>query len=113
MVILAQTSKYQKCIKKSNKIPDYARDFKNEYLFIRGINTTCGKFVKLIKENEEFYNGPKALKIVSKIKKLKSLVYFKNINKIVYEFENVKNILFRRSEIEKYKDLYCVPYTGN
>ena len=112
MVILTKTSNYQKCIKKTNKIPDYARGYKNEYLMIRGINKTCGKFVKLIKENEEFYNGTKALKIISKIKKFKSLVCLKNISKIVYEFEDVKNILFIRSEIEKYKDLYCDPYTG-
>ena len=29
-----------------NKIPDYARDYRNEYLFIRGINKTCGELVK-------------------------------------------------------------------
>ena len=46
MVILAQSSNYQKCIKKTNKIPDYARDYKNEYLFIRGIDKACTKFVK-------------------------------------------------------------------
>ena len=98
MVIVAHTSNFQKCIKKANRTPDYARGYRNEYLMIRGINKTCQKFVKLIKENEDFYNGPKALKIISKIKKLKSLVYFKNISKIVYEFEDVKNILFIRSE---------------
>ena len=68
MGILAKTSNYQKYIKKTNKIPDYARGYRNEYLFIRGINKTCGKFVKLIKENEEFYNSYEALRITSKIK---------------------------------------------
>ena len=29
-----------------SKIPDYARDYRNEYLFIRGINKTCGDFIK-------------------------------------------------------------------
>ena len=33
MGILVQSS----CISGTNKIPEYARDFKNEYLFIRGI----------------------------------------------------------------------------
>ena len=45
MVILAQPSNYQSCIKKTNKIPEYARDFKNEYLFIRGINKEMDNFV--------------------------------------------------------------------
>ena len=31
MVILAQSSNFQNCIKKTNKIPEYARDFKKEY----------------------------------------------------------------------------------
>ena len=68
MGILAQTSNYQKFIKKTNKIPDYARDFRNEYLLIRGINKKCKDFVNLIKENEEFYNGPEASRIVKCLK---------------------------------------------
>ena len=50
MGILGQTSNFQKCIKKTNKIPEYARDFRNEYLFIRGINKSCEKFLKLLDE---------------------------------------------------------------
>ena len=38
MGILEQTSNFQNCIKKTNKIPEYAKDFKNEFLFLRGIN---------------------------------------------------------------------------
>ena len=112
MGILAKTSNYQKCIKKTNKIPDYAREYRNEYFFIRGINKICGDFVKLIKENEEFYNSSKALKIISKIKKLKRLGYFKNISRIRFEIEDVENIEFIHSEIEEYKDLYRSPYTN-
>ena len=41
MVILARSSNFQNCIKKTNKIPEYARDFKKEYLFVRGINKEC------------------------------------------------------------------------
>ena len=45
MVILAQSSNFQNCIKKTNKIPEYARDFKKEYLFIRRINKECFEFL--------------------------------------------------------------------
>ena len=31
MGILATSSDFQNCIKKTNKIPDYARDFKNDF----------------------------------------------------------------------------------
>ena len=50
MVILAQSSNSQNCIKKTNVIPEYARDYKNEYLFIRGINKEFKYFVENIKE---------------------------------------------------------------
>ena len=90
MGILEHSSNYQKCIKKTNKIPHYASDFRNEYLFIRGINKTCGDFVKSIKENEEFYNCSKAIRIIRKIKKLKRLGYFKNISRIKFEIDDVE-----------------------
>ena len=35
------------CVRNSNsKIPEYARNFKNEYLFIRGINKEMESFVE-------------------------------------------------------------------
>ena len=38
MGILSHTSNFQNSLKNTNKIPDYAREYRNEYLFIRGIN---------------------------------------------------------------------------
>ena len=50
MVILAHSSNFQNCIKKTNKIPEYARDFKKEYLLIIGINKEFKYFVDNINE---------------------------------------------------------------
>ena len=50
MGILPLTSNFQNCIKSTNKIPEYARDYKNEWLFIRGINKEFGYFVDNIDE---------------------------------------------------------------
>ena len=50
MVILAQTSNFQNCIKNTNKIPEYARNYKNEWLFIRGIKKEFKYFVENINE---------------------------------------------------------------
>ena len=46
MGILSHFSNSQNFIKNNNIIPDYARDYKNEYLFIRGIDnlTLAGNF---------------------------------------------------------------------
>ena len=54
MVILAQSSNSQNCIKKTNVIPEYAREFKNEYLFIRGINKEINSLLNKI--NYEYYD---------------------------------------------------------
>ena len=111
MGILAKTSNYQKFIKKTNKIPDYAREYRNEYLFIRGINKKCKDFVNLIKENEEFYNGPEALRIVKCLKKFNKIRKLGNLKYIRFNILDVKNIYIIRVELDKYIDLYCDPYT--
>ena len=46
MVILGQ----QNCISGTNKIPEYAREFKNEYVFMKGINKEFKYFVDNINE---------------------------------------------------------------
>ena len=48
----------------SKVIPDYAKDFKNEYLFIIEINKLCGEFYTIDK-----FNTPRANKIKYYIKK--------------------------------------------
>ena len=45
MGIPEHTSNFQNCIKSTNKIPEYAREYKKEYLFIRGINKEIKYFV--------------------------------------------------------------------
>ena len=57
MEVLAHTSSISE---KTLKIPDYARDYRIEYLFIRGINKTCGEFVKRLDLEGEIFNSPQA-----------------------------------------------------
>ena len=47
----------------NKNIPDYAKDFKNEYLFIIGINKRCERFVKKIDE-ENVFNTSQAKKLI-------------------------------------------------
>ena len=51
MVILARSLNFQNCIEKTNKIPEYARDYKKEYLLIIGINKEFKYFVDNINES--------------------------------------------------------------
>ena len=65
MGIPGHTSNYQKCIKKTNKIPDYARKYKNEYLLIRGINEKCKDFVSLLKKTKNIIIFRKLLELLN------------------------------------------------
>ena len=54
-----------------NKIPEYARDFKNEYLFIRGINKEMESFVeKYLTDTTELFVSSYNDRIKSFIKKI-------------------------------------------
>ena len=92
MVILAQSSNYQKCVKKTNKIPDYARDYKNEYLFIRGINKTCEKFIMILDSEGELFNSPQANKLIlyfNKFLKAQEIEYLNDISELYFKEKDV------------------------
>ena len=98
MGVLAQTSNFQKCIKKTNKIPDYARDFRNEYLFIRGIDKACEKFVKTLDLEGEIFNTPQAYKLMfyfRKCLKAQELDYFNDISELYFKEKDCRFIVFR------------------
>ena len=97
MGILAKTSNYQKCIKKTNKIPDYARDFNNEYLFIRGINKECEKFVEILGREEIFksHQADRLMRYFNTFLKAQQLDYLSDTSEINFKYEDVKSIEFR------------------
>ena len=97
MGILAKTSNYQKCIKKTNKIPDYARDYRNEYLFIRGINKTCEDFVEMLGREEIFksHQADRLMRYFNRFLKAQQLDYLSDTSEINFKYEDVKSIEFR------------------
>ena len=96
MGILEQTSNCQNCIKKTNKIPEYARDCRNEYLFVRGINKTCEKIIKtIISEEEEIFKISKIKKLMlflRKFLKAQELGNLKDTSMFCFKQKDVKNI---------------------
>ena len=52
---LAQPSFISKSTQKQSKIPEYAKDFKNEWLYITGINRKCGEFMKKLGDNTDSF----------------------------------------------------------
>ena len=109
MGILAKTSIYQKCIKKTNKIPDYAREYRNEYLFIRGIDKTCKKFVKKFDEEGEIFNSFQANKLIlyfNKFLKAQQLEYLNDISEFYFKENDVKFIETLELQLDYIKTIY-------
>ena len=111
MGILGQSSNYQNCIKKTNKIPEYARNYKNEYLFIRGINKTCEDFVKILDQEEgEKFNTSKAKKMLYCSNKfLKAQELINDISKLYLEEKDVRFIECVGLHLDDYMDLFINP----
>ena len=117
MGILAHLSNYQNCIKSTNnKIPEYAREYKREYQFIRGINK---EFKYFINKLDNLNNGLFESNISNRIKyfmkrflraqekgKLKDITEFEIPDDIVFNLIKIKNEL---NNIDQYLDfiLYC------
>ena len=98
MVILAQSSNSQNCIEKTNKIPEYARDFKNEYLFIRGINKELDDFTnQYLSDCSELFVSGYSDRINLFIKiflKAQELNYLKDTSCFIFKECDVENIIF-------------------
>ena len=89
--------------KKTYKIPEYAKDYKNEWLFIRGINKKCGEFSKMIdccKPSslwELFYST----RATSLMKHFNYILECQKFGKI----QNIRNLKLKLSVVEKIVDL--------
>ena len=81
-----------------NKIPEYARELKNEYLFIRGINNELDNFIiqYLLDCSEIFisrYND-KIKFFIKKFMKAQELNYLKDTSCFKFKECDVANIVF-------------------
>ena len=109
MGILEHSSNYQNCIKKTNKIPEYARDFKNEYLFIRGINKTSEKFVKKLDVDVKIFDTPQAYQLMlyfRRFVKAKELGYLDDNSEFKFEESDINFIDSLELQLDDYMDLF-------
>ena len=98
MGILERISNFQNCIKKTNTIPEYAREFKNEYLFIKGINKELDNFtIQYLSDCSELFVSSFSDRIkfiIKKIMKAQELNYLKDTSCFIFEECDVENIVF-------------------
>ena len=106
----------------NNKIPVYAREYKREYQFIRGINK---EFKYLINKLDNLNKGLFESKLTDSLKySIKRFLRgqekgkLKDISNFMLPFDEVDNIIFINKEFECYKlrwDAFCdneKPYPG-
>ena len=110
MGILELSSNYQNFIKKTNIIPDYAREYRNEYLFIRRIDKTCESFVKRLDLEGKIFDSPQANKIMlyfNKFLKYQEIEYLNDISEFYLKENDVRFIDSLECQLDDYTDLYC------
>ena len=105
-----------------SKIPDYARDYKNEYLFIRGIDKTEDFVINYLSDCSELFVSSYSDKIkffIRKFVKAQELDYLKDTSCFIFKQCDVDNInvLFERmhfdfEEDDEFVDGYPEDYPG-
>ena len=109
---LTLTSNFQNCVKKTNKIPEYARDFRNEWLFIRGINKKCGEFINRLDFGGDLFISPQANSIKYFIKfflKYEERGKIKDLSGFYFKYYDANNIDCLEEQLDSYCDLYLDP----
>ena len=108
MGILEHLSNYQNCIKSTNnKIPEYAREYKKEYLYIRGLNK---EFKYFINKLDNLNNGLFESNISNRIKyNMKRFLRgqergkLKDISNLMLPRYDVDNLIFINERFRMYK----------
>ena len=108
MGILVPTSNFQNSLKNTNKIPDYPREYRNEYLFIRGTNKSCEKFVEILGREEIFksHQACSLMRYFNRFLKAQQLDYLSDTSEITYKFKDVKSIESLELQLNDYMNLY-------
>ena len=106
MVIAGHLSNFKNFIKLNNKIPEYARDYKKEYLFIRGINKEFLYFKnKLDKLNDGLFESNISNRIKYNMKRFlrgQEKGKLKDISNLMLPRYDVDNLIFINNNFQMY-----------
>ena len=95
-----------------NKIPEYARDFKREWQYIRGINKECGEFINRLHSGRDIFNSPPAnrlKKYIREILRAEERGKIQEISSLVFKECDANNIECLEEQLDYYCDLYVDP----
>ena len=92
---------------KHSKIPEYAKDFKKEWLYIRGINKKCGEFIEKLRENtvsfEKVFSSSRARAL---IRDFNNVLEAQKNGKL----QNISELKFKLSVVEQIIELRICIY---
>ena len=118
MVSVAHFSNFKNNNTSNNKIPEYAKDFKNEWLYIVGINRKCGQFIQKLQEDtvsfEEVFSSSRARALVRDFKNVleaQKMGRLQNISDFYFKYFDINKIECLEEQLDNYRDLYVDPDT--
>ena len=113
---LSRSSIYQNKTQHTSKIPEYAKDFQKEWLYIIGINKKCEEFLMTLDfgGKRDLFNSIKANSLKCHIKnflKAQERGRLKDISGFYFKYFDVSNIEVLEEQLGEYSDLYVDPYS--
>ena len=106
MAYLAHFTNFKNSNTSNNKIPEYAKDFKKEWLYIQGINKKCGEFMNFLGDNtdsfEEVFWSSRARALIKHFKDVleaQKMGKLQNISKLKFKLSAVYKIIDLRSDL--------------
>ena len=111
MGILPQSDHNCNATLNKSKILDYAMGYRNEYLFIRGINKVCENFVEILGREEIFksHQADRLMRYFNRFLKAQQLDYLSDTSEISFKFKDVKSIESLELQLNDYMNLYYDP----
>ena len=94
------------------KIPEYYMNYKNEFMYIIGINKTCHEFLQILNEEEiiaEGFDTPQARRLIMYMKrflKAQEIGYLKDVTGFCFRWRDVIYIDKLETAVCDYLDLY-------
>ena len=108
-----------KSTKRKDKIPEYAKDFRKEWFYIRGINKKCGEILLKINfdaDDEDLFNSIKVNNLKCHIKKFlkaQERGRLKDISGFYFKYFDVDNIDCLEEQLGEYSYYFLNPDSFN
>ena len=90
----------------NNKIPEYARDYKKEWLFIRGINKTAGRILTKLENDPDYEKVFSSPGVKALVRDFRKVLAFERMGKL----QNISELKFKLSDVDNIIELRIFLY---